>query len=67
MNVFLEKLAAIIDTNTLISIALTVVFCYLSVNGKITTEFMSIYSAVIGFYFGSKITKDSTETAVMRQ
>jgi hypothetical protein len=42
----------------LVTIALTLVFCYLSVIGKISAEqFMTVFSMVVGFYFSQSIAK----------
>ena len=53
-----ERLAKLIDVKTLVTFALTAAFVYLSVIGKIEPQiFMTIYTMVIGFYFGSNIEK----------
>lgn len=42
----------------LISICLTLVFCYLALSGKITSEqFMAAYMMVVGVYFGQSVAK----------
>jgi len=42
----------------LISIAMTLVFCYLALIGKITAEqFMAAYMMVVGVYFGQSVAK----------
>lgn len=43
----------------IITILLTLCFAYLSVMGKIgTTEFMTVFTIVIGFYFGGSTALD---------
>lgn len=55
---FKDKLAKLIDVKTLVTFALTAAFVYLSVIEKIQPEiFMTIYTMVIGFYFGSNVEK----------
>jgi hypothetical protein len=49
------RLAKLIDVKTLITFTLTAVFAYLSVNEKIEPQvFMTIYTTIIGFYFGTQ-------------
>lgn len=37
----------------LIALLVTVVFCYLSIIGKITSsEFIPVFSMIVGYYFG---------------
>ena len=49
------RLAKLIDVKTIVTFALTAAFVYLAVTGKIQPEiFMTIYTMVIGFYFGTQ-------------
>lgn len=53
-----EKIAKLINVKSLISIFLTIVFCYLSITGFIAAElFITIFTVVIGFYFGTQAEK----------
>lgn len=53
------RLAKLIDVKTIVTFALTAAFVYLSVTGKIQPEiFMTIYTMVIGFYFGTQHQKN---------
>ncbi len=49
-----EKLAKLIDVKSLVTIALTVLFCTLALKGVIPQEVNNIYLLVIGFYFGTQ-------------
>jgi hypothetical protein len=43
----------------IIALALTIVFCYLSIVGKIDpSEFIPIFSMVLGYYFGKSTALD---------
>ena len=43
----------------IISLVLTIVFCYLSIVGKIEpSEFIPIFSMVLGYYFGKSTALD---------
>ena len=58
---FKEKLAKLINVKTIITILLTIVFCVLCVSGVIGAElFMTVFTVVIGFYFGNQAAKSET-------
>lgn len=48
-----ERIAKLISVKSIVTIALTAAFVYLSVIGKITpSQFMTVFVTVISFYFG---------------
>lgn len=50
-----EKLINLIDVKSILTILLTLVFCYLSIVGKILPDqFITIFMMVVSFYFGVK-------------
>ena len=49
-----ERLQKLLCVKSIVTIFLTTVFCYLSVVGKISTEFLGVYTTVIAFYFGTQ-------------
>lgn len=50
-----KKLAALINVKTMVTFAVTAVFCYLAITGKVQPgEAMVIVTTVIGFYFGTQ-------------
>lgn len=54
-----EKLAKLINVKSIVTILLTLVFSYLAVVGKITgTDFLTIFTVIIAFYFGTQTKKD---------
>lgn len=55
------KLAKLIDVKSIITIALTIAFIKLAFQYAITTEFLSIYTMTIGFYFGTQSKKKENE------
>jgi uncharacterized membrane protein len=58
---FKEKLAKLINVKTIITILLTIVFCFLCVTGVIGAElFMTVFTVVVGFYFGNQASKSDT-------
>lgn len=58
----MERVAKLIDVKTIVTFALTATFVYLSILGKIEPEiFMTIYTMIIGFYFGTQTKKNKKE------
>ncbi len=48
-----EKLKKLIDVKSLVTLALTAVFAFLSVRGELSPEqFLTVFTTVIAFYFG---------------
>jgi hypothetical protein len=59
---FRDRLARLIDVKTIVTFALTAAFVYLSINGEVKPEiFMTIYTMVVGFYFGTQHEKNKKE------
>ena len=57
-----ERIAKLIDVKTIVTFALTAAFIYLSVLGRIEPQiFMTIYTMIIGFYFGTQAKKNKKE------
>ena len=58
-----EKIAKLINVKSIISIFLTIVFCYLSITGFIPANlFITIFTVVIGFYFGTQAEKKNNSS-----
>ncbi|KEI97450.1 hypothetical protein N494_14475 [Clostridium botulinum A2B7 92] len=56
---FLKKFLQIKKTIALLT---TIVFCYLSVNGRLSsTEFLSVFTLIIGFYFGQSSARQAVK------
>lgn len=59
---FRDRLARLIDVKTIVTFALTAAFVYLSLMGKVEPQvFLTVYSTVIGFYFGTQSEKNKKE------
>jgi len=57
-----KKLAKLIDVKSMVTLVLTGVFSYLSVIGVIGAEqFLSIFTTIIAFYFGTQVGKREAE------
>lgn len=59
---FKDRIAKLIDVKTIVTFSLTAAFVYLAIIGKIEPQiFMTIYTMVIGFYFGTQHEKNRKE------
>ena len=57
-----ERIAKLIDVKTLVTFTLTGAFTYLSVSGEVKPDiFVTIYTTIIGFYFGTQHEKAKKE------
>lgn len=55
-----SKLSKLIDVKSLVTLLLTAVFCVLAVRGTVSAEqFLTIFTTVIAFYFGTQYQKNS--------
>lgn len=54
---FTKRLANLINVKSIVTIVLTGVFAYMAIVGKISQEFMLIYTTIIAFYFGTQTQK----------
>lgn len=57
METLKKRLANLLSVKSLVTIILTAVFAYMAVIGQISADFMTIYTVVIAFYFGSQVEK----------
>ena len=55
-----EKIAKLINVKSIVTLILTLVFAYLAIELKISgSEFLTIFTVIIGFYFGTQANKDN--------
>lgn len=58
-----EKLSKLIDVKSIVTLVLTGVFSYLSIAGVISGEqFLTIFTVIISFYFGTQVAKKEEKT-----
>lgn len=58
------KLAKLIDVKSIVTLVLTGVFAYLAIVGAITAEnYMTIFTVIIAFYFGTQMAKQNSTEA----
>lgn len=59
MDLLLKKLANLLSVKSLVTIALTITFCVLTIQNAIPENFMNVYTMVVTFYFVKQL---NTET-----
>ena len=57
MNLLTKRLSNLLCVKSIVTIVLTGVFAFLAVTGKVSQEFMTIYTMIMGFYFGTQTAK----------
>ena len=59
-----ERIMKLINVKSIVTLALTVVFCVLAATGAISsTAFLSIFTTVVSFYFGTQVEKKNNQKA----
>lgn len=56
------RLAELLKVKSIVTLILTAVFAVLTLCGRATQDFMTVYAVIIAFYFGIQSAKDSTRT-----
>ena len=57
-----KRLSNLMTVKSIVTVALTAVFSVLALRGTISgTEFLTIFTVVIGFYFGTQRAKEDTK------
>lgn len=49
-----NRLDKLLSVKSIVTIVQTLVFAYLAVSGKVSQEFMAVYTMIMGFYFGTQ-------------
>ena len=59
-----ERLSKLLSIKSLVTLAATAVFAALSLFGQLgTSEFLTVYTVIIGFYFGTQIERNGGKNA----
>jgi hypothetical protein len=54
----LKKLEKLLDVKSLVTLALTAVFCVLAIRRDVSVEhFLTVYTVIVAFYFGVQYEK----------
>lgn len=63
MELLKKRLANLLAVKSIVTIILTGVFAYLAVSGYVTTDqFLTVFTVVIAFYFGTQAERRHNET-----
>ena len=58
-----EKLAELFNVKSIVTLILCAVFAYLSIVGQVQAEqFLTIFTVIISFYFGTQSAKKESES-----
>lgn len=58
-----DKLAKLINVKSVVTLILCAVFAYLSIVGQVQAEqFLTIFTVIISFYFGTQSAKKESES-----
>ena len=55
-----ERLSALLTIKSLVTLLLTLVFAALALMGRVTQDFLTVYTVVIAFYFGTQSAKKTS-------
>lgn len=62
------NLAALLKVKTIVTLLLTIVFCALALTGVISSaDFLTVFTVVIAFYFGTQSEKGKAATNMEMQ
>lgn len=59
MDQIKKRAANLLSVKSLVTLVLTTVFAYMAVTEAISQDFLTIYTVVIAFYFGTQAKKES--------
>ena len=58
-----KRLGNLLTVKSIVTLILTVVFAYLTCSGGVTADqFLTVFTVVIAFYFGTQVEKNTTKT-----
>lgn len=62
MEPLIDRIQKLLAVKSIVTLALTLVFCILCLNGMVgADQFMTVFTVVIAFYFGTQAERKSLE------
>jgi hypothetical protein len=61
MEILYKRLANLLSVKSLVTLALTVTFCVLTVQNAIPDNFLNIYTMIITFYFVKQLNTEGKD------
>ena len=63
-----KRVEKLLSVKSIVTLVLTAVFAYLSIVGRITSqEFMTVFTVVIAFYFGTQAGRKNEDMATSQE
>ena len=63
----MEEIKKLVDVKSIVTISLTIGFLILAIKNNALQEFLTIYSVIISFYFGTQYQKKQNEIEKMEK
>ena len=54
-HIFSKRLAALLCVKSIVTLILTAVFAVLALTGGVGQDFMTVYTVIVAFYFGTQL------------
>ncbi len=54
-DIIANRLARLLCVKSLVTLTLTVVFAVMALRGQVSGDFMTVYTVIIAFYFGTQL------------
>ena len=61
MELLTQRLASLLTVKSLVTVILTAVFAAMAGTGRVTEQFLTVFTVVIAFYFGTQAEKRARE------
>lgn len=61
MELLQKRISSLLTVKSLVTIALTIVFAICTLRNQVDQQFMTIYTVIISFYFGTQAMKGGQE------
>lgn len=62
MEQLYKRLSNLLSVKSIVTVLLTVAFIFLAIKGRLNQDYMTIYTVVIAFYFGTQAKKESADS-----
>ena len=60
-HIFTKRLAALLYVKSIVTLILTAVFAALALTGRVNQDFMTVYTVIVAFYFGTQLHEKDAE------
>ena len=54
-HIFSKRLAALLCVKSIVTLILTAVFAVLALTERVNQDFMTVYTVIVAFYFGTQL------------